>query len=842
MAVPEGPTDKRYIGNGVTKTFTIPFLLLAATDLDVFIDGVEISSGFTVTNVGYPTSTLTFAVAPTDQADIYLQLDVPFERLNDYQENGDFLSSTVNRDFDRIWQALKQLLRWASRSLRLGYFDVDGRGWYQAKGNGIRDLGDPINPQDAVTKKYADELTVDTTHYTDTQMLRAVRTVNGETLNQLPPASSRANKVMGFDAAGQPIGILPASGSGTELAIDLANPVNPSKGGGMVGLSYGGTVANALQHVVPLAPTSAAVFAAFEYGRIHGLSVEIPDWEFTGPGFTYNHSVSMTLRPNAYLNFDLEITGRMAMKSNSVTLVGDFPAFPAGTTIFAGNFSAYSLGDVVMIELSVGGSPTFNEAGIDFAVVQTADASQLVLTTGTRLAYRDPTISRLSNASRHVGTIGRDSISIPGDYTAQFAAGDVLRIENIDGTDGVEGSAFYFELSKVSEISSVQITLETRTIQKYVNPWLAKADMIRGVKIAGGRIKRLTIRHVESCSLFALDVDRAIYGSWYRYQVIGGIRRGLQEPSTSNATWLFNGSMSDIYCGGSLSSTDNAAFKVMSCPNMQLLNISGGNTKATAQGNYGVFIDFFFTPYRIWNENLQAENIRGETPNGGSDRGVWMTGVRNGDLEITGGHVFLQSLVDVAAEVRCAEKQLEIADIVRSTVRGGCKFAVWKGGVDSSLDVTVRDTLGINFGRNFWATGGSKNPETGAVYSIGSNNEFNVNNFSVNSADITLFIQSQDFPLVGAGCRDKSGLAKSIEFGASVTNMRMAPNFLRNEIPASNSWVSARVKGYLNFDGNYQDGGFIMDNNYVFAASGKLRIHTVRPTSSGVGVVVGSQT
>ncbi|MFJ4086146.1 hypothetical protein [Pseudomonas psychrophila] len=233
MAVPEGPTDKRYIGNGVTKTFTIPFLLLAATDLDVFIDGIEVISGFTVTSVGYPTSTLTFAVAPADQAEIYLQLDVPFERLNDYQENGDFLSSTVNRDFDRIWQALKQLLRWAGRSLRLGYFDVDGRGWYRANGNGIRDLHDPVNSQDAVTKKYADDLTLDTTQYTDTQMLRTVRAANGETLNQLPSASARSNKVMGFDAAGNPIGVLPASGSGTELAIDLASSAK-GKGASMM--------------------------------------------------------------------------------------------------------------------------------------------------------------------------------------------------------------------------------------------------------------------------------------------------------------------------------------------------------------------------------------------------------------------------------------------------------------------------------------------------------------------------------------------------------------------------------------------------------------------------------
>lgn len=154
MAVPAGPTEKRYTGNGVTTIYTIPFLLLAASDLDVFLDGVEIVSGFTITGVGNPTSTITFTTAPPSLSSILLNLNVPFERLNDYQENGDFLSSTVNRDFDRIWQALKQLLRVSTRSLTLGFFDVDGAGAYRAKGNRIADLADPVGQQDAATKNW----------------------------------------------------------------------------------------------------------------------------------------------------------------------------------------------------------------------------------------------------------------------------------------------------------------------------------------------------------------------------------------------------------------------------------------------------------------------------------------------------------------------------------------------------------------------------------------------------------------------------------------------------------------------------------------------------------------
>lgn len=51
----------------------------------------------------------------------------------------------------------------------------------------------------------------------------------------LPSVGDRAGKILGFDAVGNPIATLPGTGSAAELAIDLADPLNPTKGVGMLG-------------------------------------------------------------------------------------------------------------------------------------------------------------------------------------------------------------------------------------------------------------------------------------------------------------------------------------------------------------------------------------------------------------------------------------------------------------------------------------------------------------------------------------------------------------------------------------------------------------------------------
>lgn len=174
MTVSNQQTVFVYVGNGVTVTFPYSCQVQKAEDLQAYVNDSAITGGITKNGIGNLSGgSVTFSVPPASGASVRLERVVVLERTTDYQQNGDFLSRVVNPDFDRIWMALQQFSYSFTRFLRFPNSD--------------------INPT-----------------------------------TELPPASARANNLLGFDELGRPVAIAPAAQSATALQALLATTVGAS--------------------------------------------------------------------------------------------------------------------------------------------------------------------------------------------------------------------------------------------------------------------------------------------------------------------------------------------------------------------------------------------------------------------------------------------------------------------------------------------------------------------------------------------------------------------------------------------------------------------------------------
>lgn len=231
MSVPNQTPYIIYNANGLTTVFPFEFYIINAGDIQVSINGEVITTGYSVSGAGNVSgSDIIFLTPPANGTVVMLERVVPTYRLTDYQDNGDLLADTVNKDFDRLWMAIQRSFIYLGLALRRPLFG----GPFDAQGYRIAGLGDPINNQDAATKNYVDNVS----------LVRALR-VPEIYVPVLPPVEQRANKLLAFNANGHPIVVLPESGSASDVMIELAKPT----GAGLIGYKDG-TVADALKYVV----------------------------------------------------------------------------------------------------------------------------------------------------------------------------------------------------------------------------------------------------------------------------------------------------------------------------------------------------------------------------------------------------------------------------------------------------------------------------------------------------------------------------------------------------------------------------------------------------------------
>lgn len=222
MSVPNQTPYNIYTANGLTTVFTYEFYIISASDLQVSLNGSVVTNGYTVAGAGNKEGgDITFLTPPASGAVVMLERVVPTYRLTDYQDNGDLLADTVNKDFDRIWMAIQRVFIDLGFALTRPFFG----GSFNAKGYRIENLADPVNDQDATTKKFVIE-------NGKTNLARTLR-VPESTVALLPSIEERKNSLLGWNSQGNPIPIFAM----TDTA-DLALRLSDSNGSHLVGYRY----------------------------------------------------------------------------------------------------------------------------------------------------------------------------------------------------------------------------------------------------------------------------------------------------------------------------------------------------------------------------------------------------------------------------------------------------------------------------------------------------------------------------------------------------------------------------------------------------------------------------
>lgn len=446
MPIPLQNPIVEHVGNGVTTVFAYPFGVLAAADLKVRVAGVDITSGYTVSGVGNRAGgTVTFAAAPANGAEVLLFREVQLKRDTDYQENGDLREDVLDDDFDRIWMALQDQLLIASRTLRA-----------------------PV----------------------------------GETFADLPAASGRALRVLGFDAQGAPILLSRTDDGGAALALDLLG----GGGSSLVGFQQSGSGAVA-RTVQDKARESVSVK---DFGAVgDGVADDTSAIQAAIDAVTLAGGGVVVAPPGAYL---IAGDGIINIKANVILRgAGAATRFVSGTGGRNGNHVFVYLKDGAAIEdCRLSGSNFIRQSGgPDFIAFNKVGITTQGAATGVGIRVRNVGFEKFGFS--HVFVFdGHRNVTITGCYTFGTQVGSYA---NVDANYEVVSWNATLDAGKLADGS------QAYCLTNFYNSGTGTADVV----ISGGvhfnindafvGINGNAVRHVITDNVFVKDTA-GYYGGW----------------------------------------------------------------------------------------------------------------------------------------------------------------------------------------------------------------------------------------------------------------------------------------------------------------------------------------
>lgn len=233
MTVSTEVNENTYTGNGTTTVFPYQFRIFSKSDLVVQVSDLNenvttltLDTNYTVSGAGgYRGGSVTLMTPLASGWRISIARELEITQDTDLRNQGKFFAETHEDVFDRLTMLIQQVFRRFGLALRKPSSIAD---YYDALGNKIRNLGNPIQAQDAATKGYVDS------------SLNKTLRVPEAFIPELPGSSDRANRLHGYDSLGKPVMLLPESGSAADVLLNLADYA-PNKGDKLVAMKQPAT-------------------------------------------------------------------------------------------------------------------------------------------------------------------------------------------------------------------------------------------------------------------------------------------------------------------------------------------------------------------------------------------------------------------------------------------------------------------------------------------------------------------------------------------------------------------------------------------------------------------------